>query len=496
MKQLDTNKWPVVNSRNSVAAIDYVTMFNGRALLYALGYSGVAFSFFLIFSILLAWAGSSTTLCLLLTHVGAATSLYVYWRLGRWGAAKFDCFGAALLFSSLAFRILAIVDLLLFGTRVQAIPPTVPIGDLAIYWLLKGETLTDIGVLLIVSSWRLSIGRQIEKFSFIRNYRDISIRVAWLTYVLALFIDLARITLGIKFGALDQLSGLTFSFGVASIMFIAIRTENVGIRVSKALMLALPMVFLALGGGMKEQIFFPMVPAALLYWLGYRSLGSRALAIVCGFFILAVSQMYIEYVRVETWQAERHESTMDLLTGFQKHLETSSLVAGLDDISSRINMTTAHAITVSLADVYGNEPLNVFGDIPASFIPRLFWPGKPIMQPGAMQTARIYGLHGSISEIRSATAAGFSTELYLGGSYFGWFFGAIIFGWLMAKAQKITYRYAFGFGHLGLSFVSVYWALRFDETAVVYAYTSIVFSMVYVLFISRAIRLFGLDKPD
>ena len=91
----------------------------------------------------------------------------------------------------------------------------------------------------------------------------------------------------------------------------------------------------------------------------------------------------------------------------------------LDSIGGRVNLTIAHATSVTLADNRGHEPMEVFGMIPASVIPRVFWPGKPIMQPGAMQTARILGGNILVSEIRSATAAGFATELYLGGWWFG-----------------------------------------------------------------------------
>lgn len=468
--------------------------FSGRPLFAAVGLSSAVFAFFCIFGMLLSWSGSPLATSLLLIHAGSVASLYVYWRLGRWGSARFDCFGAALLLFSLLLRLQAILDLMFYGTRIDAIPPTVPIGDQIAYWLIKGEMLTHAGVLLIVTAWRAAIGRKVEQFSFIRNYGGVSVRLSWVVYVVALAVALILVLGGGNLGVLMQFGAQAYSFGVVAIYFIASRKRHVWMQVVVAIALALPLMLLALGSGMKSEIFFPAVPAALLYWFGYRNVAARTAALVFGIGVLAVAQLYVQYVRAEVWYSEREVATQELVSKFGQQLRWNSVHDGLDSINARINMTSAHAITVSLADVHGLEPVNVFGTIPASFIPRFLWPGKPIMQPGAMHTARIHGWDGPLSEVRSATAPGFAAELYLGGGYLGVLLGALAYGWLLAMAQKITLRHAAGFGHLAFSFLTVYWALRFDETAVVYAYASIVFAVIFALLISRGGRLIGLHR--
>ena len=287
---------------------------------------------------------------------------------------------------------------------------------------------------------------------------------------------------GVDFGVLSQLSSLTYSFGVVSIFFIASVQPGRLQRVVIAILLGLPMMFLAMTVGMKEEIFFPIVPAAVLYWFGFRSIMLKTIVICLGFIVLAYSQMYVHYVRDVSWGHGTKYNSRDLISGFQQHLKTTTLADGMDSMNSRMNMTISRAITVAIADRNGFEPYNIFGPIPGSVIPRFLWPNKPVLQPGAQHTIRILGLNRSEFEATSSTAAGFFSELYLGGGYIGWFLGVIGYAVLLANIQIFTLKKIPGFGHLALSFVSVYWTLRFEENHIVYAYTSLIFIFIFLFF--------------
>ena len=474
--------------------------FDVRHLVRALLLSLSTYAFFMAWAVLLARTGVADKVSLAIAHAGGALALFVCWRLGRWGRARFDSFGAALLLFGVAFRVLAALDTLFFDTRVEAIYRyrTVPVSDPVIDILLKGEFITVVGMMLVACSWRFGIGARIDQFTFIGNIRPVLPRLPILIYTGALCVDVATRIFAFDFGPLQQILWLTFTFGVAAIYFLAARSVTPARQILVAVILALPMFALALTSGMKEQMFFPFIPAAILYWTRFRHPLARAAAIFLGLLLFGLSQLYVHYVRETTWRStgDLQVSSGELVQGFGTRVDTMEHLDLINASGSRINQTITHAVTVTLADQRGYEPAEVFGLIPASFIPRALWPNKPVIQPGAMHTMRIYGGNIHISQIRSATAAGFWTELYLGGWWWGVVLGSAAYGLLLASAQNWALRYEPGFGHQALCFLVLYSTVRFDELHVVYAYASIVFTVVFVWMLGQAVRLMGLGTTE
>lgn len=421
-----------------------------------------------------------------LIHIGSAVSLLVFWKYVRWGAGRYDTFGSALLLIYAMFKLQAALDTLVYGTRIDEIYRTVPLPNDLTWLFLKSEALNNFGILLLVAVWRRSVGDLVGQFSFLNNYHQVSRQLPRLVYVAAIVVALVGRLAGQDFGALAQISSLTYQFGVVSIFFIASALAGRFRSLLLALLLAVPLVILALGTGMKENMIFPLIPAALLGWSRFPSLVLRMAALAAGFVLLAYSQLYVHYVRDTTWgDRGAHYTTGRLAEGFQAHLNKTSLDEGMGSMSSRMNMTTARAITVAIADARGFEPYAIFGAIPSSFVPRFLWPGKLVLQPGAQHTQRIFNSRVPLSEISSATAPGFFSELYLGGGLIGWVLGLGAYGYLLAHMQISALRRTQGFGHLALSFVSVYWALRFEEKAIAYAYTGLLFTFVFLLVLAK-----------
>ena len=468
--------------------------FDGRHVVQALLLSGLVYGFFLCLAMLFARNGVADSICLALIHLGGAFALFTCWKLGRWGYARFDCFGAGLLLLGMAFRLHAFIDALSYGTRIEEIYryPSVPMPDSVIALLLKGEIITVSGLLLVACSWRFGVGSRVEQFSFLGSARQVPIKLALLVYGMALMSGIGRKVLDIGFGPFEQILGLLYNFGIAAIYFIAARKGAVVRQVAIAGVFALPMSALALSSGMKEMILFPFMPAAILYWMGFKSITARGAAALLGISLLALSQLYVHHVRQTTWRSAGNldVSTGELISGFGRSVDAAQSTDALDSINARINLTIAHAITVTLADHRGHEPVEVFGLIPASVIPRILWPGKPVMQPGAMHTARILGGNMAISQISSATAAGFWAELYLGGWWWGVVLGSIVYGVLLATAQKWALGFAPGFGHNAFCFLAMYSTLRFDEKHVVYAFTGVFFTAIFVSILACASGLF------
>ena len=467
-----------------------------RVLLCAL----FLYFFLLTFDWLLVSSGLPTDLALAVVHLSGALSLLVFWKYGRWGRAKFDSFGSALLLIGAAFRIQAMIDALIYGNRIDEIAryPNVPIRDSIYALFAKGEFITVTGLLLIGCTWRFFIGKDIEKYSFLHGNQKIPRRTMDFLYGAAIFVIFLRKVVEVSFGPFEQVSLLLYIAGIAAIYYISSRRSTTARQLAAALILALPLSILALNGGMKEEIFFPFVPMALIYWTRYRYSLARVLAVSVFVIVLAISQLYVHHVRAMSWRStgDLDIPTRVLIGSFIDNIGSIDPMDALNQISSRVNMTAAHAITVSLADHYGYRSVEVFGLIPASLVPRVLWPGKPILQPGALHTARILGVTDPISEIRSASAAGFSTELYLGGGWVGLILGAIVYAWLLAKTQKWCLRFSPGFGHQILSFITLYWTIRFDEKHIVYAYTSIIFTVIFIWFAHTIVRLLGMKSAD
>ena len=418
---------------------------------------------------------------LAIIHLGSAISLLVFWNSIHWGKGRYDTFGSALLLIYAFFKTQAAIDAVCYGSRINEIYYTVPLPENLTWLFLKSETLNHFGILLLVFVWYRIIGKNVGHFSFSRNLYIAGKDLPAIFYAAALFVELIVRVAGKNFGVFTQFSGLIYQFGVVSIFFIAYMQKGQYRQVMTALVLAVPMVLLALGTGMKENMVFPLVPAAIIIWFHFRSISLKIASVFFIVLLLAYSQLYVHFVRQVSWGAGGAKySNAQLLEGFQRYLRSTSFSDGLESISSRVNMTISRATTVAIADARGFEPYNIFAPIPGSLIPRFLWPGKPVLMPGAQHTLRIHGINAPPREAWSATAAGFFTELYLGGGIIGWAFGIILYAVLLARIQLYTLRRLPGFGHLALSFTTVYWALRFEEKHIVYAYTGLIFTFLFL----------------
>lgn len=474
--------------------------FSARHAILSLSISASAYTAIAILAILLSSIGINETICLVLIHAAGAIAMMLLWKNGRWGNARHYSFGAAFLLLAIAYRIHALVDAIIYGTRIDTIysRPNIPTPDSSLYLLLKGEVITVSAFLIIACVWRFNIGKDVERHSYVNNIGSAPLKISIIVYACALAIYLLRTVAGASFGALDQIATLFFTSGIAAIHFIAARMHRARTKVIRAIWLGLPLSLLALSSGMKTEMFFPLIPAAIIFWANFPQKILRLFAICGGGILLAISQLYVHHVRELTWfeTGDKNISTITLISDFVDNFESVDVTDALDQISSRVNLTIAHATTITLADHYGHEPISVFGSIPASLVPRILWPDKPVLQPGAMHTARILGTSGPLSEITSATAAGFGPELYLGGSWVGVIVGSIIYGWLAASAQKWSYRFSPGFGHQVICFTALYGAIRFDEKHIIYAYTSIIFTAVFIWMLIKMISAIGIPHSN
>lgn len=427
-------------------------------------------------------------------YAWGAISLYVYWRIESWGAARYNCFGAALLLFSMCFKGISLVDTIFYGTRYEYWPITIRLDDSPLAYFLQGECISILGMLILVCTWRISVKHDIDHLSFTQTRIKKSNRLPWLVYGTALFTQFLLRMSNFDFGAYILLIAMFNTLGVASIYWISkpnhSKTSLLGVLLSVAL--ALPLAYFSLGSGMKENVLFPFIPTVLIAWTVYGSVSVRILLITVGFAILALMQIYVGYVRQFNWQDGHVYSVSELSFYMATNLNAGGFWHGVDSMTARLNQAPSHAIAVALVDRDGFQPEEIFEPIPTSLIPRVFWPEKPILQPGSALTKRIQDSKLDVSQITSASAAGFFPELYLGGGYIAVILGAILYGFLAGKLQLFAIYRLPRFGVLACNFTMIYQAIRFDELHVVYAYTGIILSYILLISIIKSLSFFDM----
>jgi hypothetical protein len=428
-------------------------------------------------------------------HLLAALSFYIYWRLEPWGSARYDCFGAAILLLSIGLRFLSAFDTLFYGTRFDVWPTTIMVDSSLLSLHFKGEAIPFFGILLMVATWRLTVQDKLGRLTFLWGTVLSNKKHFMILYGLAVFTQVLIRAVNIDFGAMAQLFQIIYSTGVAAIYFLA--RSNVKAKPSawliKAVLLGLPLSILALSGGMKEYIFLPLIPAAIIAWLTFSSVAARLGMVIMGISVLSIAQIYVGYVRQTAWGGtDRSYSAKELVAGAIANSDEDSIANGVDSMLSRMNLSSAHAITVALAERDGFIPVEIFGGIPAGFIPRILWPDKPILRPGGEHTQRIRGSTQDIEEVDSATSAGFFPEIYLGGGIFALILFSMLYGYLVGKIQLNIFFQLPASATAVFNYMMFYSAVRFDERTIAYALTGIVLSYILMLFIFKVLALMPL----
>ena len=421
---------------------------------------------------------------LVFLHLSSIISFYYFWKKINWGTAKYDSFGSLIILISIIFRITSIIDTVFFNTRFDAWPPFVTIQSSLLFLHYKGEFITQLGILLMVSTWRISVNKLINHFSLsnILNYfisHDFKI-----LYIFGLLFILIIKIFKINSIILEQLFYVINISTIASIYFILLLNNNLNkyAKLLFAFLLALPLFILSLNTGSKETMFLPLIPLLLIYIKYFKNLFSRITLLISIVVIISISQLYIVIVRQLTWADNVSISTKDLINGTFENFDSDLFFLGIEQISLRINPTLSHAITVGIEERDGILPKDIFYKIPYSFIPRIIWPNKPKILTGAEHTQRILQSNKDISEISTSTPAGFFTELYLGGGIAGLIFFSIFYGFLICKIQiNILFKFPIEANFIYIFYV-LYNSIRFDEFTISYAITgSILFYLNFML---------------
>lgn len=451
-----------------------------KSLLSTFFYSSIIFIllFYIIYEKLI-----DDQICLVFIHLYTISSLCLYKKLQFSKIDSFNNFGSSFLSVTLFFRIFFLIDGIFFGARIEEWPETVIYDNFQLL-VLKAESISLLGILIIISSWGIFTNH--KKISNNSHKTDSNSRIYIYVYILSLIIQLLTKFLNLDLGPFMQFTFVVNSLGIGSIFYFC---RNKSLNFPKlwlfySFILALPFGLLALKSGMKEAMFFPFIPFIILSWQYFNSNFYRIIIIVFSFAVLSLSQLYITYIRYESWLNERSLSLSEIFVNSIGNSDSEIIFSSFNTICSRFNSTIPHAVTVAMADNSGFLPNEILGVIPASFVPRIFWPEKPILRPGSDHTKRIKGSISDDEKIESAAAPGFFTELYLAGGILVVIIFSIIYGIAISKIQLYTSFSDYSFVNL-LNFYLVYNIFRFDEIAIAYAFTGLL-----ILFLSLSILIY------
>ena len=403
----------------------------------------------------------------ILLHVAAMASIYFLWSRGKWGGSRFESYGAAILLSTLVFRLVAIIDTTIWGIQIDSWPPGINRDDP--WWLMaRGEAITQLSIIIVVSSWSLAIGGTSLRTGFIAPLgRKSNVALtAWVLYALAIAIETGRRIFELTYGSAETFLRVFYIGGVAATLLIANTRRGTRARIVWAAGLALPLSILAIGGGMKENILIPLIPTAALILTTARGWVARLGLLVAGILFVGLLQSFTTFARPILWSGAENVSIGRTIDEFQSEADPDSLSDGLRYALGRLNLTNSHAWTVAVVDGMGHDPEEVFGSALYVLIPRVVWPEKPLADPGGSHTRRVMGLRADQS-MQTSTAAGFGGELYIGGGWTAVALGSLFLGLFIAGSQRFLARSRNG-AALAIYNMSLFLtALRYDETHLV-----------------------------
>ena len=441
---------------------------------------------------LLAPMGEAFWLSALYLLGGAA--VFMAWRMRRWSdkGARYLSIGAVLLLACALNRVLYLVDFLLAGARVDEWPFYVVAPERAV---LKAEAMTIIGTLLTVAAWSRMGGEKVSP-GIVLERTLVKPRALAAAYLMSVVAMLSSILVPSLQGALGQLLPSMLGIGlVVSFLLPASRIRSRSARLLAVAAMSTPFVILAAGTGMKENAILAVLPLSITAWLAFKGFVPKLGLVAAGILALGLITSYVNFYRDEVWYAKQEGMATELvLQDFASGIEGDGSVGkaldGVESLLHRNNASWHRGWAVSIADERGHMPRLVFSPMLYVFVPRILWPGKPLIQQGWEYSGVVFGGQ-YIAWSDSSTAAGLYPAFYLGADWFGVIFGAILVGTLLAAMTRVALKFG-GPLAAGLYLSSMFpFILRLDETWTVGALAGPVISMFYVVLIAKLAKAVG-----
>ncbi|PTY04671.1 hypothetical protein DB347_18335 [Opitutaceae bacterium EW11] len=250
--------------------------------------------------------------------------------------------------------------------------------------------------------------------------------------------------------------------------------------------------------GMMSTLFLVgAVSTLLLALVGYVSSSGRLPLVIAGSLLLGIAVLHNgkPEMRARYWEPERRTPTVtELPAFFQEWIgygirfrndEEGRIAAKLIDRTSLF-----HLMCLVVSTTPAQQPFlegETYRDIPAQFVPRIFWPEKPLGHVSTSRLAVYYGLQTEEDTQKTTIGFGMLTEAY---ANFG-FYGVAAVAALLAAAIKKLHAWSAGaslFSYGGLTLVVLLaWSFQTEFTLSIWL-ASLYQAIVAVLLIPFALR--------
>lgn len=377
---------------------------------------------------------------------------------------RYLSFGGVALLACSINRLFYIGDVICGGEHFSEWPFTANAPEVA---LLKGELATVGGLFVAVTTWIAAGGSRYPANAISSIPRSGQVGVLSLVYGSALGVLLIMRAAPDAVQSFGQFVPTLHSAGMAAAFFLTITlTSLLSTRLALIVLMGSPFLYIALGTGMKENIFVAILPLAIVLWLGSKSIVSRITLILSGLVLIALITSYVGYYRAQVWSAHRDVELEEVLEEYVAEITNGSFLAaveyGLLQFSERSNSSIHHGWAVSYADTYGYEPHLVFAPMLYVFIPRMIWRDKPDIRQGWEYSGLLFGDDYLINS-DSSSAAGMFAGFYLGAGWIAVGLGAIGIGLVMATLTALSWKIGGATFTALFTFAMIPYAMRVEE---------------------------------
>lgn len=396
---------------------------------------------------------------------------FTLWRKINWGDYRFTSFGALFVIGSACFRVLSFFDVLIFGNRIENWPI---IGNDPLLSITYGEFVFVAGALTLLSMWFVFRGRE-KSIEIFKNWHyDYRTLVA--AYVTGVVVLLGNRVYGFDLEYLGSILHVFTFITMISVILLSFNSFNRR-KWSKyvffPLLLCAPLVYAALGTGMKENIVISALPVVIGLFLVVKGAWKRALVGVMMVTVLAGSTVFVNIVREFNWREGLGLSPVQVfdLTVDAFRSDKNLWVTALENFTMRKNLLEVSGWAFVRVENYGHqEEFSPFYTYQI-FIPRFLWAEKPQFRPGADFSDLVYGR--AIGD-GTSIAAGFFSALYLSSGLWGVLIYSMMLGALYALSLSVVIRFGSSFAQIILLTGLGYRALRLDEGWPIYEFAGLI----------------------
>jgi hypothetical protein len=428
----------------------------------------------------IAWAtlheNAAFSLSLLL--LGGIASIALCTSAMRRTKGWWQTFGGALAVASMAYRAVAMVEIglgvdLTSQWQVIGVFSTAEILDA----ILLGEYVTVIGTLALIAVWdKAGGGKSIALLYGRAATGSVPLQKVLVVYALGFAAGVAQRYFGLDSNGLGLVPSVVYFFGIASLMFVEVRGRP-NLELAAVAFLTVPLVVLAMGGGMKENIIIAALPFMMRFWARLPNPVLRAGLIGMAVVIATALVSYTQFIRYTFWPYGEQPLPSVTISAFSSAVRQGDANIldreAFEGLLSRINPLLVQGGTVAAAYT-GQELPGAWETVSATItniVPRVVWPDKPINRPGFDHSRLLFGDQ-FVENVESATAAGFFAELYLLAGWLGAFCGALFFGILIAVIERMTRELRDPMFNGVMALMLFHAALRWNELHLVYSFAT------------------------